>query len=87
MPIIRSAIKKLHQDADRARVNLLVKEQVRKTIRKVRKTPNKANLTAAFSTLDMAAKKHVIHKNKAARLKSRLSKLLGTKAPKSVASE
>src|SRR3989344_1093994 len=30
-------------------------------------------LSAAFAQLDKAAKKHVIHKNKSARLKSRLS--------------
>lgn len=41
-----------------------------------RKKPTKKNLGSVFSELDRAAKKHVIHKNKAARLKSRLSKLV-----------
>ena len=34
-------------------------------------------LPAAFAQLDKAVKKNVIHKNKAARLKSRLSKAIG----------
>jgi ribosomal protein S20 len=39
-------------------------------------TPGKKTLSAAFKALDKSAKGHIIHKNKAARLKSRLSKLL-----------
>lgn len=36
----------------------------------------KKTLSQVFSALDKAAKKNIIHKNKAARKKSRLSKLL-----------
>jgi len=42
----------------------------------MRKQPTKKSLALVFSALDKAAKTGVIHKNKAARLKARLSKLL-----------
>lgn len=42
----------------------------------MRQKPSAKSLTEAFQKLDRAAKSHVIHKNKAARLKARLSKLL-----------
>lgn len=49
---------------------------VRKSVKAMRRAPSKKSLTHAFSVLDKAAKKNTIHKNKAARLKSRLSRLL-----------
>ncbi|MBI3955662.1 30S ribosomal protein S20, partial [Candidatus Gottesmanbacteria bacterium] len=43
------------------------------------KKPTAKALASAFTQLDKAAKTNVIHKNKASRLKSRLSKLLQKK--------
>ena len=76
MPIIKSAKKALRRDQRRAIVNKRIKEKIKEALKKARKTPTKKALTLAFSALDKAAKKKVIHKNKAARLKSRLVKLL-----------
>ena len=42
----------------------------------MRKAPDLTNLSKAFSAVDRAVKRHIIHKNKAARVKSQLSKLL-----------
>lgn len=42
----------------------------------MRKKPTVKTLESLFSALDKAVKGRVIHKNKAARLKSRLSKLM-----------
>jgi ribosomal protein S20 len=53
-----------------------IRKVVHDAVKAARKAPSKKTITAAFSTLDKAAKKNTIHKNKAARLKSRLSKLL-----------
>lgn len=47
----------------------------------MRKNPTAKALQKVYSQLDRAVKKKLIHKNKASRLKSRLSKLL-VKAPK-----
>ena len=45
-------------------------------VKKARKAPSAKTLSAAFQILDKATKAHSIHKNAAARTKSRLSKLL-----------
>jgi len=42
----------------------------------MRRQPSAENLVKAYSELDKAAKKKVIHKNKAARLKGRLARFL-----------
>jgi len=41
----------------------------------MKKDPGEKSLSKAFSQIDRAAKKNVIHKNKAAHLKAQLSKL------------
>ena len=76
MPIIRSAIKKVRKDKVRTARNAVKSNALKKLIKISRKTPNAKNLTAVFSALDKAAKTHLIHRNKASRLKSRLSKLV-----------
>lgn len=45
-------------------------------VKKARKVPTIKSISEAASALDKAVKKHLIHKNAAARTKSRLSKLL-----------
>lgn len=79
MPVLQSAKKALRRDRRRAVVNKSLKDKVKKALKKVRKSPTKKNLQEASSVLDKAAKKKIIHQNKASRLKSRLSKLLKTK--------
>lgn len=80
MPIIQSAKKKQKQDRKKENINLAQKKEMLSAIRVYRKKPTKALLVKAFSALDKSAKKNVIHPNKAARLKSRLSKLLKNKS-------
>lgn len=76
MPIIKSASKKLRHDIKRTKTTMKVRKSVNASVKVVRKSPTKKTLTEAFSQLDKAAKRNIIHKNKAARLKSRLSRLL-----------
>jgi small subunit ribosomal protein S20 len=76
MPITKRAIKKLRHDRVRSVQTDNVRRTLRKLIKAARVSPGKKTLSTAFRALDKAAKIHVIHKNKAARLKSRLSKLL-----------
>lgn len=76
MPITTSAIKKLKQDKKRKQQNLLVRNMVRVTIKNYKKNYTAESLSKVFKTVDMAAKKHIFHPNKAARIKSKLSKLL-----------
>lgn len=74
MPITKSALKSLRQDHRRAKVNHAIKLNYRALVKKAQRQPTLTNLKKAYSALDRAAKKKVIHKNKAARLKSRLAK-------------
>ena len=73
MPLIRSAIKKVRKDKTRTVRNQRRKDALKALIKKVRATKNAKDLQVVFSALDKAAKVKLIHPNKAARLKSRLS--------------
>lgn len=83
MPIIKSAKKRVKVAAKARSRNLHTKRQVRETLKGFAAALEggkpaeiaKAR-TAVFSALDTAAKKNVIHRNKAARFKSRLTKSL-----------
>lgn len=76
MPILKSAIKKLKQDKKRTEVNKVYRENLRRAVKEARKVKTAKAVKLAYSALDKAAKQKVIHKNKAARLKSRLMKLV-----------
>ncbi len=80
MPIIKSAKKKLRQDKKRTKQNQLVKRSVKETVLAYKRKPTLSSLAKLFSKLDTAVKKNIFHANKAARLKSRLSKLLKPKS-------
>lgn len=74
MPVIKSAIKKLRQNRTKQAFNLIKKTQLKKVLDGYRKKPNVKGLSEAFSNLDKAQKSGILHKNKVARLKSRLAK-------------
>lgn len=74
MPIIKSAIKKVRKDKIRTARNKKRELALKAAVKKARVTKSAKDTQAAFSALDKAAKVNLIHKNKASRLKSRLSK-------------
>lgn len=74
MPVTKSAEKKMRRDEHKRMVNLRVRRRYKKALKKAEEDPAQENINKAYSMVDMAAKKRVIHKNKAARLKSRLIK-------------
>lgn len=82
MPVTKQAIKKVRQDKRKTVFNLRVKKAYKEAVSAFRKKPTAAILKEAYRRLDRAVKGNVIHKNKASRIKSRLSKKLGTKAKK-----
>lgn len=79
MPVTKQARKKLRQDLKREKKNRDLKSKFKKTLKDTRTSPTAKKLSEAAKVIDKAAKKNVIHKNKAARLKSRLAKLSGSK--------
>jgi small subunit ribosomal protein S20 len=79
MPITKQAEKKLRHDRKRTIEIKRAHTALQKLVKSMRKHPTQKSLTQAFSALDKAAKTHLIHKNKADRLKARLAKLLAKK--------
>lgn len=75
MPITKSAKKKVRQDEKRRKTNLKIRKRVVSALKKARENPSEENVRQATSVFDRAAKKKIIHRNKAARLKSKLLKL------------
>jgi small subunit ribosomal protein S20 len=83
MPITRSAKKALRQNVRRRKQNIKRKTDLKSVIKQYKKIiasgdkeEAKKYLSQVYKKLDKAAKVNLIKKNRAARLKSRLSKLL-----------
>jgi small subunit ribosomal protein S20 len=77
MANIRSAEKRIHQTARRQKRNRGVRSRLRSAIKDYRNTPDKEKekrLPATISEIDIARKKGTIHRNAAARYKSRLAR-------------
>ena len=80
MPLTKSAKKALKVAKRRKDENSLVKAKVKSAYKGAKiavadkSSDTKETISKLYRELDLAAKKHVIHKNKAARLKSRLTK-------------
>jgi small subunit ribosomal protein S20 len=101
MPIIKSAIKKARTDVKARIHNRGIRDEYKEASKKVRKFAESGDtkkaaeaLKEAYSKIDKAAKRKIIHKNNASRRKKRLSAFLKnppvkkTKdAPKKVAKE
>ena len=87
MPQIKSSIRSVKTDAERRASNFAVKSTVKTAVRKTAeaaatgKVDNATTVLAkAASTIDKAASKGVLHKNTAARKKSRLAKKVNAAA-------
>ncbi len=78
MPQHKSAQKRVRQSARRAIRNKAQLSRIKTLVKKVRETKAKADgqkaLTVAVKYLDQTSAKGLIHKNKAANLKSSLTK-------------
>ena len=85
MPVIKSAIKKQRQDKVTEKRNDIFRKNLSDAIKKAGKTKVAKDIVAAISLVDKSVKKNLTHKNKAARVKSRLSKLV--KLPQKTASD
>ena len=83
MPVIRSAKKKLKVDRKRESSNKKAESFINLVIKKTQRKPTSENMQIAFKAIDKGVKKDIFHKNKAARIKSRLAKLRIKKPPSS----
>jgi small subunit ribosomal protein S20 len=85
MPLIKSAIKKLRQDRKREIARDEFRKKLQDTLRATKKQPTSAKVQEAYSVIDKAAKMHIMHSNKAARLKSQFAhKIISDKTSKKV---
>ncbi len=80
MPVLKSSKRSLRTAKRRHEENLVTKELYKKAVKGAKKALQTGAegmndlFSKAQSALDRAAKKHTIHPNKAARLKSRMAK-------------
>ncbi len=80
MPVTKTAKRALRSSKIKKTINSLISKNLEVAIRLAKRNKTIENITKAVSLADRAAKKRVIHKNRAARIKSQLSKLLGKKS-------
>ena len=80
MPVIKSAKKKLKVDRKRESANKKARASIKLLIKKARKKPTEKSILEAFRAIDKGTKKDIFHKNKGARIKSTLSKLINKKS-------
>jgi small subunit ribosomal protein S20 len=76
MPVTTTAKRALRGSKNKELVNKLIVKKLEFAIRVAKKAKSNEKVLTATSLTDRAAKKGIIHKNKAARIKSQLSKLL-----------
>jgi small subunit ribosomal protein S20 len=84
MPVIKSAKKKLKVDKKRESANKKTKAFINLVVKKAQKKPTEATVREAFKAIDKGVKKDIFHKNKGARIKSGLSKLISKKSKSAI---
>ncbi len=82
MPVTKSAKKKLRKDKVKTEKNKKIKNLFRSAVKKAQKGKTEKIIKDAIKLVDKAAKNNIIHKNKASRLKSKLSGLIKKKLKK-----
>ena len=82
MPVTKTAKRALRGSRAKEVVNKLTMSKLEAAIRLAKKTKNTKEVLKAVSLADRAAKRKVIHKNKAARIKSQMAKLTVKTSPK-----
>ena len=76
MPVIKSAKKKLRKDILREKRNDLIRNSLKQVLKQIKNKPTAESIKKAIKIADKAAKKNIIHKNKANRLKAMVARLL-----------
>lgn len=76
MPVTKTAKRALRSSKNKEKVNKKIITNLEIAARVAKKSKKSADIIKVISLADRAAKKKVIHKNKAARIKSTFSRLL-----------
>jgi len=75
MPVTKTAKRALRGSKRKESVNKIILSRLEIAIKSAKKVKSKKAVNKATSLTDRASKTNTIHKNKAARIKSQLSKL------------
>ncbi|HLD92331.1 MAG TPA: 30S ribosomal protein S20 [Patescibacteria group bacterium] len=75
MPVTKTAKRALRSSKKKESINKTILSKLEIAIKLAKKTKSKKNIESAVSLTDKAAKKKVIHANKAGNIKSQLSKI------------
>jgi small subunit ribosomal protein S20 len=78
MPNLASTKKRLRQSLKRTERNKSIRTKMKTALKKALADPNPNNVKMAIKAVDKAAKRHVIHANKAARLKAKVMRQVST---------
>lgn len=76
MPVTKTAKRALRGSAKKGLINKLILTKLDSAIRQAKKSKAAAKIIQVVSLADRAAKKGVIHKNKAARIKSQMASIM-----------
>jgi len=82
MPVTKTAKRALRSSKRKADINKSIKKRLEVAMRLIKRGKSEKKIIEAISLVDRAAKRKIIHKNKAARMKSALSKSLPKKSSK-----
>ncbi|HET7099222.1 MAG TPA: 30S ribosomal protein S20 [Patescibacteria group bacterium] len=82
MPVTKTAKRALRSSKEKESINKIIVSNLEFAVRQAKKLKTRDLVTKAISLTDRAAKKGVMHKNKAARIKSQLAKLMPKSTPK-----
>ena len=82
MPVTKTAKRALRSSQKKEAVNKKIISRLEIALRNAKKSKKETAISKVASLADIAAKKHIIHKNKAARIKSTISKLFGKETKK-----
>lgn len=81
MPVTKTAKRALRSSKRKAEVNSILRTDMLAAMRVAKRDKKTSDVVKAMSLADRAAKNKIIHKNKANRIKSSLSKLLPAVKP------
>lgn len=87
MPVTQTAKRALRSSKRKGVVNTRLLTNLEAAIRIAKNKKSQNAVSTAMSLSDRAAKRNIVHRNKASRIKSSLSRLLSTKNTKTQSSE
>ncbi len=76
MPVTKTAKRALRSSKRKENVNKIILSRLDIALKKAKKTKTKKDILEAISLSDRAARRDIIHKNKAGRIKSKLTSKL-----------